>query len=55
MPTLPQPVSDYLESLSIKDRFPAFLLASPEGELKRSGGDLAHYGLEDLTVRKSSR
>lgn len=49
MLTLPEPVNTYLQSLSIRDRHPAFLLADAEGNLVDSGGSLGHYGLVGLS------
>lgn len=46
----PAVVAAYLESLALNDRAPAFLLANSEGDLIVAGGDLAHYGLVDLTT-----
>ena len=50
MLSLPQPVNSYLQGLAIKDRFPAFMLADPRGNLLEHGGSLTHYGLESLVV-----
>jgi signal transduction histidine kinase len=50
MVTLPEPVNNYLQSLSVRDRYPAFLLSDAEGNLLDSGGSLAHYGFAGLVV-----
>lgn len=50
MLTLPPPVNNYLQSLSTRDRYPAFLLSDADGNLVDSGGSLAHYGLESLVI-----
>lgn len=46
--TFPPQVAAYLRSLALDNRSPAFLLATSEGNLAQSGGNLAHYGMTDL-------
>ncbi len=46
MANFPEPVSAYLEALSITARAPAFLLVSADGTVLTCGGELARYALD---------
>lgn len=47
---LPVAISDYLNRLAAAQRAPAYLLVDEAGNLLKSGGQLAAYGLADLRV-----
>lgn len=50
MSQFPQAVIDYLRSLELEKRSPAWLLTDSAGGLLESGGDLPEYALEKITI-----
>jgi signal transduction histidine kinase len=46
--SLPEPLQQYLNSIAVEKRSPAFLLVDGEGLLESLGGELHYYGLADL-------
>jgi len=52
MLNLPQPIVTFLCSTVVRDRFPAYLQVSQEGELLAFGGDCDRYGLSPLHIHQ---
>lgn len=52
MLNLPQPIVTFLCSTVVRDRFPAYLQISKEGELLAFGGDCDRYGLNRLNLHQ---
>lgn len=52
MASFPVEVRRLLESITIERRSPAYLLVGPNGRLRRTGGNLAKYGLADVDRKR---
>lgn len=50
MPNLAPPVVDYICDLSIKDRYPAYLLLDQDGLIREWGGNIKIYGISDIKI-----
>ena len=52
MSDLPEPVSDFIDSLTEDTLSPAYLVVNDDAELLEWGGDLSSYGISDLEKNK---